>query len=145
MEAIPPPLPGERRSWFSRHWYWLVPAIVVVLVGCGFALYSAIMSVMRSSDVYKMAVARAVASPALAAEMGTPIREGFFTAGSVVYRGTNSTAQLVIPLRGPLSNATVFVTATKPDGTWHYDQLVARVDETGHRVDLSDPPVRLRK
>jgi hypothetical protein len=145
MEAVPPPLPGERRSWFSRHWYWLVPLALAAVGGCVFMFISAVMGVLRSTDVYREAVARAVASPALVAETGTPLREGFFTAGSVVYRGANGKAQLVIPMRGPISNATVYVVATKSDGRWHYDEVVARVDKTGHRVDLSDRRTPPRK
>lgn len=130
----PPSVPLP--TWLSRHWRWFVPAISLagVLVVLGFI--TVIISVMRQSDVYQLAVARAKASPEVTAVLGVPVKEGFFLKGNIHVSTQTGQAQLEIPLEGPKAYATVYVEATKTQGVWHFDQLVVIVEPLGPRIDL---------
>jgi hypothetical protein len=135
---VPPPLPGRRTpGWWDRNWKWLVPVLAVgaILVVAG--LIFSLMAIMRSSDAYSIAVARAKSSTPVANEIGTPIDDGFIFTGSINVRGRSGKADLAIPIHGPKGKATIYVDARKADGEWHFDHLIVQVSQTGHRIDLA--------
>lgn len=108
QQAHFPPLPPQfprRKNWFDRNWKWFIPTLVVAilcLVG-GFiaVLYLSVDLTFRSSDVCKIAVAQATASPAVRAKLGTPLRVGHSFSGSLNLYGTSGDANLEIPVSGP--------------------------------------------
>ena len=135
----PPPLPTTRApDWWGRNWKWCVPLLSVagLLLIAGFIV--SVFTVMKSSDAYSEAVARARLAPAVANAIGHPITEGFYLTGNINVNGTSGKAELAIPIRGPQGSATIFVNAHKEVGKWHFDRLVVRVDRSGDRIDLSD-------
>ena len=93
---------------------------------------------MKSSDVYKMAVARAKADPRVTEAIGTPIKEGYFVGGHTDVSGGSGQADLTIPIRGPKGKAKIYATATKSAGEWHYSRLIVKVQNTGERIDLGE-------
>lgn len=90
----------------------------------------------KSSDAYKIAVARAKAHPVVEQTLGTPIEEGWFAQGSIEITGPSGKANLSIPLSGPLGEGTLYVVATKSAGQWTFSTLFLTVDSTGQRIDL---------
>ncbi len=128
--TLPPP------TWLSRHWRWFVPTIGLAGVLVVFGFISVIIAVMRQSDVYQLAVARATASPAVVAAIGTPVKEGFFLKGNIHVSSHSGQAQLEIPLEGPRASATVYVEATKAHDVWQFDLLTVQVEPAGPRIDL---------
>jgi hypothetical protein len=80
------------------------------------------------------------ASAAVSAALGTPIKEGFFTSGSVNVSGPSGKAELAIPISGPKGSATVYVEAAKSMGQWSFSKLVVAIEggEEGRnsRIDL---------
>src|SRR5437762_14072322 len=79
------PAPG----WWSRNWKWFVPTgcclgtllgliLAVAIFGFSiFAIFSGVSAALKSSEPYKVAVARASADEKVTAALGTPITEGF--------------------------------------------------------------------
>ena len=111
-------------------------SVAAIAVICAFVV--GLVAVLRSSDAYQGAIARVKAAPAVAAALGTPVKEGFFFQGQIQTNGSSGRAEMAIPLRGPKGAATARVFANKADGTWRYVQLVVHVDGTQETIDLSD-------
>lgn len=138
MTPAPPPLPEPKRDWWSRNWKRFVPVAVVSVVLVIGGLVMGVTRVMKSTDAYRGAVARAKAAPAVRAALGTPIEEGFFVLGQVEAGRTDGSATLTIPLSGPKGKATLFVAATKAAGEWRFHRLLVRPENAGVTIDLSD-------
>ena len=134
------PAAAPPRNWWQRNWKWAVP------VGCGsvivfFALFIlAIMvfvfSVIRSTDVFRDAVERAKANPEVRAELGEPVKEGWWVSGNVNTSGPSGTADISIPLQGSIKDGKVYAVAHKSAGRWSYDTLEVAVDGKAERINL---------
>ena len=141
--AQPPPLPNQppRKGWWSRNWKWFVPtgcftlfALGVIFVVCIFVL---VFSVLKSSDVYKTALARAKNDQRVTAVLGTPIRDGLVPSGKTNVNGPSGEADIAIPISGPKAKATIYAVATKSAGQWEFSKLAVKVDG-GETIDLNE-------
>ena len=140
----PPPLTSQppRRNWWQRNWKWFVPtgcltliALAVLFVVC---IVFFVFSVMKSSDAYKLAVARAKSDQRVVAALGTPISEALFTSGKTSVNGPFGEAEIGIPISGPKGKATIYAVATKSEGTWSFSKLNVKTDATGETIDLNE-------
>jgi hypothetical protein len=136
-----PPVSTRPKNWFDRNWKWFVPLVVVVfftLIG-GFvaALLFGVSHMMRDSIPYQVAVDRATKNPTVQAELGAPIKVGWFTSGSINLNGPSGSASLAIPLNGPKGEGVVYVEAKRRAGVWRYETLEF-APATGDRVPLLD-------
>jgi hypothetical protein len=120
---LPPPMPAAslpRKSWWGRNWKWFVPTgclgLVLLLAGFVALLVTVIFGAMKSSDVYKDALARARANPAVIEALGTPIKDGMFLSGNTNVNGASGEANLAIPISGPKGKGTIYVAARKSAG-----------------------------
>jgi hypothetical protein len=132
-------------NWLERNLKWFVPVVVITgFVGVigGFAL--TLFTVMRSTDAYKGAVARARDDDAVMQTLGTPIREGWIVTGSFHVSGPSGNADLAIPISGPKGDAEIYVEAKKSLGQWQFLHLIVEIQKTGQRIDLSDDKSTLR-
>jgi Cytochrome oxidase complex assembly protein 1 len=91
---------------------------------------------MKSTDVYKEALARAKTDSAVIAAIGSPIKEGFLLAGNTNMNGPSGEANLSIPISGPNGKGTIYVAASKSLGRWNYSGLVVEIAKTHQRIDL---------
>jgi hypothetical protein len=128
-------------NWFGRNWKWVVPigCLIPVLFigGCVLAAFFFAMGVMKQSDVYKTALARAQANPAVIEAIGSPISQTGIVGGSSNVTGPTGEAKLSIPLRGPKGKATLYVEATKSADLWSFQTMVVKIEKTGERIDLN--------
>ena len=60
-----------------------------------------VFSAMKSTDVYKEALARANADPAVIEALGSPIKDGFLVSGNTNVNGASGESNLAIPISGP--------------------------------------------
>jgi hypothetical protein len=95
-----------------------------------------VFSAVKSTDVYKDALARAKAHPAVIEALGSPITEGFLVSGNTNVNGASGEANLSIPISGPKGKGTIYVAATKSLGQWNYSGLVMEIAGTHQRIDL---------
>ena len=91
---------------------------------------------MKSTDVYKDALARAKADPAVIQAMGLPIKDGFLVSGNTNVNGASGESNLAIPISGPRGKGTIYVSASKLLGQWKYSGLVVEIRQTHERIDL---------
>ena len=124
MEQIPPPVPPTpNANWWKRNWKWFVPlgcfsmaVLFVVFVG---SVLLIVFSAVKSTDVYKDALARAKAHPAVIEALGSPVTEGFLVSGNTNVNGASGEANLSIPIAGPKGKGTIYVAARKSLGRWN--------------------------
>lgn len=117
-----------------------MPVTVVTLAVFFVALVGSIalivFSAIKSTDVYKEALTRAKAHPAVIEAIGLPITEGLLVSGNTSVNGASGEANLSIPISGPNGKATIYVAATKSLGQWNYSGLVAEIEKTHERINL---------
>lgn len=129
-----------KKNWWGRNWKWCVPVgclgALLLFAGLIALLVFFVFSLIKSSDAYQAAVAKAKAHPAVVSTLGTPIEEGMFASGSIHISGPSGDADLAIPLSGPQGQGTLYVVSKKSAGQWTFTTLVFEVEPTGQRIDL---------
>jgi tetratricopeptide (TPR) repeat protein len=100
------------------------------------SIFFVVFGLMKSSDAYKVAVAKAKASPSVVEALGTPIEEGLFATGSISVSGPSGDADLAIPISGPNGKAIIYATATKSAGEWTFSTLIVQLEKSGARINL---------
>jgi hypothetical protein len=130
----------SRPNWWNRNWKWFVPLGCFSVALLFFAFVGSIVvivfSAMKSTDVYKEALARAKMHPAVIEALGSPIKDGFLVSGNSSVNGASGESNLAIPISGPKGKGTIYVSATKSLGQWNYSGLVVEVGQTHERIDL---------
>jgi hypothetical protein len=101
-----------------------------------------VFSAVKSTDVYKDALARAEAHPSVIEALGSPIKEGFLVSGNTNVNGASGEANLSIPISGPKGKGTIYMAASKSLGRWNYSGLTVEIGKTHQRIDLLQSPVR---
>lgn len=141
----PPATPTA--NWWTRNWKWFVPAgclimalLLVVFVG---SILLVVFSAMKSTDVYKDALARAKADPAVIEALGSPVKDGVLLSGNTNVNGASGESNLAIPISGPKGKGTIYVSAKKSLGKWNYSGLVVEIGLTHQRIDLLQGPAPL--
>ena len=133
-------------NWWKRNWKWFVPLgcatialLFLVFVG---SILVIVFSAMKSTDVYREALARAKADPTVIEALGSPIKDGFLMSGNTNVNGASGESNLAIPISGPKGNGTIYVSANKSLGQWNYSGLVVEVGQTHQRIDLLHKPAQ---
>ena len=143
----PPPLPQalppkKPITWWQRNWKWFVPVgclgLLAIFTGFVVLIVTIVFGMMKSSDVYKGALAQAKADPAVEMALGTPIEEGLFVMGNINISGSSGEADLAIPISGPDDEATIYLVAEKSASRWIFSTLVVEIKTTGDRIDLME-------
>jgi Cytochrome oxidase complex assembly protein 1 len=145
VEQNPPPISSmPKPNWWKRNWKWFVPlgcfSIVVLFVVFVGLVVLIVFSAVKSTDVYKDALARAKAHPAVIEVLGSPVTEGFLVSGNTNVNGASGEANLSIPIAGPKGKGTIYVSAKKSLGQWNYSGLVFEIAKTHQRIDLLQSP-----
>jgi hypothetical protein len=138
------PLTGQpatpKPNWWKRNWKWFVPlgcfTMLLAFVIFVTSILVIVFGAMKSTEVYKEALARAKASPAVIEALGSPIKDGFFMSGNTNVNGASGESNLAIPISGPKGKGTIYVSAQKSLGEWKYSGLVVEVGGTHRRIDL---------
>ena len=91
---------------------------------------------IKSSDVYKDALATAQTHPAVVKALGSPIKAGIFVMGSINVSGASGQADLAIPISGPIGKGTIYAVATKHAGRWTFSKLVVEIKATKEIIDI---------
>lgn len=128
-----------KKTWIERHPLWKIPLALLLLALLfalgGTVLVSAIMGSFRSSDVYKEAMARAMASAQVRERMGEPIRAAWFVSGQLNVTGSTGQANLSIPIAGPRSKGVIRAVASK-NGIWRFSCLQVEMQGQPGTIDL---------
>jgi hypothetical protein len=139
-QPLAPGPPTPKGNWWKRNWKWFVPlgcsSMVVLFLALVGSIALIVFSAMKSTNVYKDALARAKANSAVIEALGQPIKEGFLVSGNTNVNGASGKANLSIPISGPKGKGTIYVKANKSLGRWNYSGLVVEIARTHQRIDL---------
>ncbi len=142
MTNPPYPLHPEpmRKSWLDQHPRSKIPLgclTVLFLIGMFVVLVMTIVTAsVRSSDVYKEAMARAAADENVRAQIGNPIKADWLIAGELKVSNDSGSANLSIPISGPRGRGTIRAVASKSGGVWRFSCLQVVVEGRASRIDL---------
>jgi hypothetical protein len=134
-------MPVQRqKGWWGRNWPWVLPVgllgVILACAGCCGGIFVFVFGVLKSSDVYKQALAKAQANPAVVAQLAEPIQAGWMVMGSIQDQGATGTAGFEFPISGPKGSATIHVQAIKAGGTWTYTALWVQIHPAETRIEL---------
>ena len=141
-----PPQQQPKGCW-GRNWKWIVPTgclgLLVVVAALGVGIFFVVMSAVKSSEVYRFALAKARSNPTVVAELGEPIKDGWFVQGSVNEQlGGHGQARFQIPISGPKKSGTIYVVALKDpqvhEYSWYYTTLSVEIEGRADRIDLRE-------
>lgn len=127
-------------NWWQRNWKWAAPtgcfgcSGLILLFVAGVVVLA--FSVIKSSDVYEQALATVQAHPATREALGEPIEASWYLTGQINVDGSSGDADLAVPIHGPRDSGTLYLTAEKQAGAWHFEILTVEVDGTSERIDL---------
>ena len=107
----------------TRGIVWTVVAAVFTFGLYVIAFLFAVVSVMRESGAYKIALAEADHSPCIASAIGKPIEVGWFTSGNIEESNEKGSADLSIPISGPIGSGKLGLSAQKRGGIWVINEL----------------------
>lgn len=148
QKTYPPSAQEKSRTWWQRNWKWFVPAAclgALALFAAFITLFITIVfGIVKSSDVYKDALATAQSHPAVVKALGSPIEAGIFVMGSINVSGPSGKANLAIPISGPNGKGTIYARASKVAGRWTFSQLVVEIKENKERIDLMESRENVR-
>ncbi|MCD6406177.1 MAG: hypothetical protein J7M19_10155 [Planctomycetes bacterium] len=131
-------IPRKNRRSQNRKWFVPVLTVGAIVVSVGFCIGIAYLffGLMKSSNAYKGAVARASESSAVTAMLGSPVKAGFFLSGNISLSGSSGQADLAIPISGPKGKGVIYVEATKSAGKWTFTKLAVRIKDSRQHIDL---------
>ena len=109
---------------------------MLFLGGCALAIFFFAMGVLKQTDAYKTALARAQENPALIEAIGSPLSQTGIVAGKSNVTGPTGEAKLFIPLKGPKGKATLYVEATRSADVWYFQTMLVKIEKTGEQIDL---------
>lgn len=139
---------GSSWAWRNKHWESVEQFKAVqrrwALWGVGVwagtillfvALFFSVAAALKSSEAYKLALAKLSADEQVTQIIGTPISAGT-PSGSVEVSGPRGKASLSFDVEGPKGKGTASLEAVKDLGQWKIQHLVIQQEGTGRRIDL---------
>lgn len=119
-----------QRKWAM--WGIAVPVLFALLFG---GIFWSIVTTMKNSDAYKLAVTELQQSREVADVLGTPVTTGI-PMGSIQISGGDGKASLAFSAEGPKGKGTVYIEAVEAMGQWRVEQAVFEDAATKRRIDL---------
>lgn len=104
---------GEKYSWLSRNWKWLIPLVITALA---IVFISVSMMMLKRSDIYKTSLEIARLDAKVISLLGEDIVPGFFITGTL----NDSTAIFDITLVGSKGEGKLHVIAGNGLSGWRY-------------------------
>ncbi len=121
-----------QQSWIARNplkfVIGCVGALVVVTMSLSIGIICFVLYVMKASDAFQLSLKQVQADSRVQAELGAPIKDGWYVLGNINTGGDGGNANIYYPISGSKGSGTVQVQATKNMGTWSFQKLVVTVD-----------------
>ena len=133
METI---IVKPERSWLARNWGWLVAAAFVLFLSFVAAILLFVFGLIKNSDAAKLAIKTAESNPALAEQIGQPMKIGWLVTGNIEVTPDTGSAELSIPVSGPKGSGTIYAEAHKHAGIWHLELLQFGKASSNERLNL---------
>jgi len=126
----------RRGLWIGCGLAALVLLCIGLVVAAATGIAAAAFGSIKSSDVYKQAMAEVGSHPEVANTLGTPIEAGWLVSGSISVENAAGDANLAIPISGPKGKGTLYVEATRSAGVWTMNVIQVEVDGRAEPINL---------
>ena len=132
----------KQKSWFSRNWGWVLGGgclslIVVGVLVIGGIVYK-VSDTLKESEPYTYALIRTIDNEKVVEFLGTPIETNGMGSTSYKYANGSTSAELVIPIKGPKDEGSIIVDAEKINDEWAYNLLYVKIDGETETINLLD-------
>ena len=115
---VPPTAPPKKKTHIWLIVLGVLVILAVLLVGFVVSIFYGVMKVLRSSDVYKMSLQDAHASPCVVTKLGEPFDASGGPDGNINEKNSEGDADITIPLKGPNGAGTLHSVASRAGGVW---------------------------
>ena len=102
---------------------WVVVGVAAVFALFFVSVFALVETMFQANEGYRLALDEARKSPCVSRAIGTPFSAEWLTTGETNESGSEGSAKLLIPLRGPKGKGSLDVEAHKADGVWKIDSL----------------------
>lgn len=128
----------RNRTWRSveqfkaaqRRWSWAGLILFLLIPCCAITPFIA----MKFSDAYRMSLEAVRTNRVVTAELGQPLKPGFFVMGSISINGSDGNATVQYSISGPKGAGEVSAYAVKHAGKWQLRQVT--VQAAGNRIHV---------
>ena len=128
-----------QKNWLEQHPRWKIPLgfliLLLLIVVFGGVVMTIVTASLRSSDVYKQAMAKAAENLQVRDEIGEPMKPAWLISGQLNVSGRTGKANLSIPISGPHGKGVIRALANK-SGVWRFTYLQVHVDGQPENIDL---------
>jgi hypothetical protein len=139
---------GSIWAWRNKRWdsveqfkrvqrLWAIWSALAYLVVIGLlaAMIFSIFTAMKSSEAYRIGVARLQANAEAMSVLGAPVSTGFPN-GSIEVSGPKGKADISFSVQGSKAKGTVYLDAIRDLGVWKINRLELEVEGRPSRIDL---------
>ncbi len=126
----------EHFQHVQRIWGWVGFGVflwvMAMIAGAIFFLFTLFMK----TEPYLHGLHVVTRSPAIIAELGEPVKPGWFVTGNINVNAADGKANISFPIYGPKGKGTVYVKAIKDMGEWHVLHVVVEIESTHERIEV---------
>jgi hypothetical protein len=126
----------EHKSWWNRHWKWIIPAVILFLITVCIVLSSKVGSAIfdisqaySETELYKGAFTKAKENERVKIVLGElkPIDKIAIFEGETSYTNNNTTIKSSIRISGDKGKARLDIIANKINNEWIYNIINVRI------------------
>ncbi|MEZ5302769.1 MAG: cytochrome c oxidase assembly factor Coa1 family protein [Verrucomicrobiales bacterium] len=131
---------ASRPGWFRRNMLWVIPSgclLFVLLPIGGCALFiGGIFSTLKNSEPAERSLEMIARDPAVIAELGSPVEQGWMVGGNINLANADGHADLHYPVSGPSGSGSARILATRSANLWTFDEITVTIDGSGKVIDV---------
>ena len=127
----------RQKSWYQRHWKWLIPTIIVSIIlvlffSSGMNKVASDLTIAYSdTELYNNALEKAKANETVVAILGDiqPIDKLAILEGQVNFSDDNKAVKSSVRIIGTKGKARLDIVANKVDNNWSYKSINVRIKQ----------------
>lgn len=141
---------GSKWAWKNRIWEdeahfirtqrnWAKAGIffIFAIIALTFALIFGIVSLMKSSDAYKMTMAEIRKNTEVIEMLGEPIEAGWFVTGQLkIGQNGKGSANYIIPISGPKGDGKAISVVVKTNNVWQIKHLTVQIENSNKIIKI---------
>lgn len=136
----------SEKSWFSRHWPWVVPlgccsgcfiAFLLFVLGLGGALWGVVSEFTDALPV-EDAISMVNNDDRVLHYLGDAIESNGFPNGNFSLQDDDGQVDFTLPIKGTKGTGTLVVKGIRTKGVWSYEELYVIVDTADVEINILD-------
>lgn len=120
----------------QRIWAWVGFGVFMWFVALTVCALIFVFGLFMKTEPYIQGLHIVTHSPAVIAELGEPVKPGWYVTGNIKVDTSEGRANIDFPIYGPKGKGTVYVKAIKDTGKWHLIRVVVEIETTHERIDV---------